>query len=197
MDSKREVIFNNIYENGIWNDCRLDIPKSGPGSSINNTKKFIDLFDNFCIKNNIKEVLDIGCGDLTWMPLTKMFNTQKYIGIDIVEVLIESHKLKYPQHKFMCIDAVIQDIPYAEVICIRDVLFHLLIEDIQIILKKIKCKYLFVTSCRNRINNNDLNVYNFHEINLTESPFNMTNYIDSIYEEIFNRDVFIYQFLSQ
>ena len=128
MDSKRKDIFNNIYANEIWNDCRLDIPKSGPGSTINNTKKFIDLFDKFCIKHNIKEVLDIGCGDLTWMPLTKMFNTQKYIGIDIVESLIESHKLKYPQHKFMCIDAVIQDIPYAEVICIRDVLFHLLIE---------------------------------------------------------------------
>ena len=197
MESKRKDVFNKIYTNGVWNDGRLDIPKSGPGSSITNTKRFIEFFDSFCIKNNIKEVLDIGCGDLNWMPLTKIFNTQKYIGIDIVESLIDSHKLKYPQHKFSCIDAVTQDIPYAEVICIRDVLFHLLIDDIQAILQKIKCKYLVVTSCRNRVNNDDLNTYNYHQINLTISPFNMKNYIDSMYEDAFDRDVFIYQFLSQ
>lgn len=193
----RKEIFNAIYSNGIWNDSRIDIPKSGPGSSLKNTIKFRDFFDTFCEKNNIQDILDIGCGDLTWMPLTKMFLTKKYTGIDIVNSLIDSHSIKYSNHNFFCLDAVSQDIPSAEVICIRDVLFHLSIEDILTLLKKLKCKYLFVTSCRNNINSNTFDKYNYHAINLTKEPFNMNNYINSIYEPEFNRDVFIYQFLSQ
>jgi hypothetical protein len=194
---ERKDIFTKIYKNGIWNDNCEEIPKSGPGSSINNTKNFRDFFDIFCEKNNIQEVLDIGCGDLTWMPLTKMFRTKTYTGIDIVPSLIETHKIKYPQHNFMCFDVVSEPIPYSEVICIRDVLFHLSIEDIQILLGKIKCKYLFVTSCRNEINNNSFNQYHYHPVNVKLMPFLMTENLDSMYEPEFDRDVFIYQFLSQ
>jgi len=194
---ERKDIFNNIYRNGIWNDNRSDIPKSGPGSSLENTINFREFFDNFCNKNNIESIIDIGCGDLTWMPLTETFKTKTYTGVDIVQTLIDSHSMKYTQHTFLCIDAVTQDIPYADVICIRDVLFHLSIEDIKILLEKLKCKYLFVTSCRNDINDNIFDQYYYHKINLTKEPFNMINYIDSLYEPEFNRDVFIYQFLSQ
>jgi SAM-dependent methyltransferase len=190
----RREIFNKIYENGFWNNRQPDIPKSGPGSSLKNTVKFREFFDEFCLKNNIESVLDIGCGDLTWMPLTKTFQTKKYTGIDIVQFLIDSHSIKYPHHTFLCLDAVAQDIPSADVICIRDVLFHLLIEDIQILLKKLKCKYLFVTSCRNSSNVNSLHSNNssFHLINLRIDPFRMTNFIDSMYESEFDRDVLIY-----
>ena len=193
----RREIFSNIYRNGVWNDSRSDIPKSGPGSSLANTIKFREFFDTFCENHTIESVLDIGCGDLTWMPLTKTFQTKKYTGIDIVQSLIDSHVTKYPQHTFLCLDAVAQNIPSADVICIRDVLFHLSIEDIQTLLKKLKCKYLFVTSCRNGVNHDLFDQYHFHTINLTKAPFDMNNYIKSIYEPEFNRDVFVYQFLSQ
>jgi 2-polyprenyl-3-methyl-5-hydroxy-6-metoxy-1,4-benzoquinol methylase len=193
----RQETFKKIYENGIWNDSRSDIPKSGPGSSLVNTVKFREFFDTFCEANAVESVLDIGCGDLTWMPLTKTFQTKKYTGIDIVQSLIDSHSANYPQHTFFCLDAVAQDIPSADIICIRDVLFHLSIEDIQTLLKKVKCKYLVVTSCRNDVNNNAFNRCHYHTINLTKAPFNMSNFIESIYEPEFNRDVFIYQFLSQ
>ena len=193
----RQEIFTNIYSNGLWNNSRSDIPRSGPGSSLVNTIKFREFFDTFCEADGIESVLDIGCGDLTWMPLTKTFQTKKYTGIDIVKSLVHLHSVTYPQHTFLCLDAVSQEIPSADVICIRDVLFHLSIEDIQILLGKLKCKYLFVTSCRNHVNNNSFDRYHYHTINLTKLPFNMTNYIKSIYEPEFNRDVFIYQFLSQ
>lgn len=190
-------IFTNIYKNGQWNNGRDDIPKSGPGSSLPNTVAFREFFDAFCDSKRIESVLDIGCGDLTWMPLTKTFQTKKYTGIDIVSSLIDSHSVTYPQHTFLCLNAVSEDIPLADVICIRDVLFHLSIEDIQTLLKKLKCKYLFVTSCRNTTNADGFDKYNYHPINLTVAPFFMRNHIDSIYEPKFNRDVFIYHFLSQ
>jgi hypothetical protein len=193
----RAQIFNSIYDGGKWNDNRKDIPKSGPGSSLTNTVKFREFFDSFCETNNISEVLDIGCGDLTWMPLTKTFQTKKYTGIDIVQSLIDSHSVNYPQHKFLCMDVVENNIPYSEVICIRDVLFHLSISDIQTVLKKLKCKYLFVTSCRNTVNMDIFDSTHYHRINLTKEPFNMLKPISSIYEPVFDRDVFLYQFLSQ
>jgi hypothetical protein len=193
----RQEIFSNIYRNGLWNDSRNDIPRSGPGSSLVNTTNFREFFDTFCENNVVDSILDIGCGDLTWMPLTKTFQTKEYTGIDIVQSLIDSHSVTYPQHSFLCLDAVAQDIPSADVICIRDVLFHLSIEDVQTLLGKLKCKYLFVTSCRNEVNYDTFDQYHFHTINLTKPPFNMVNYIKTIYEPEFNRDVFIYQFLSQ
>ena len=191
----RQEIFSNIYRNGLWNNSRSDIPRSGPGSSLVNTIKFREFFDTFCEANAIESVLDIGCGDLTWMPLTKTFQTKKYTGIDIVKSLIDSHITKYPQHTFLCLDAVAQDIPSADVICIRDVLFHLSIEDIQTLLGKLRCKYLFATSCRNSSNTNTLqsNKCCFHLINLRLKPFEMTNFIRSIYEPEFDRDVLIFQ----
>ena len=109
----RREIFSNIYRNGVWNDSRSDIPKSGPGSSLANTIKFREFFDTFCENHTIESVLDIGCGDLTWMPLTKTFQTKKYTGIDIVQSLIDSHRksgLKatmtavYPPGKFGAIN---------------------------------------------------------------------------------------------
>lgn len=193
----RQEIFSNIYRNGLWNDSRNDIPRSGPGSSLVNTTNFREFFDTFCENDAIDSILDIGCGDLTWMPLTKTFQTKKYTGIDIVQSLIDSHSVKYPQHSFLCLDAVAEDIPSADVICIRDVIFHLSIKDVQTLLGKIKCKYLFVTSSRNEVNHDTFDQYHFHTINLTKPPFNMVNYIKTIYEPEFNRDVFIYQFLSQ
>ena len=75
----RRKVFTNIYLDGTWNNNRADIPKSGPGSSLSNTVAFREFFDAFCEKNTVESVLDIGCGDLTWMPTTTTFQTKKYI----------------------------------------------------------------------------------------------------------------------
>jgi hypothetical protein len=189
--------FTQIYQIGAWNDNNSSIPLSGPGSTIENTEQFRCLLDSFCESHDISSIVDIGCGDLTWMPLTNVFKTKKYTGIDIVPFLIEQHQSKYPQHTFFCKNVVEEDIPASDIIIIRDVLFHLKIEDIHTILKKLKCKYAFITSCRNTINADTFDKYHFHQINLRVAPFNMTNQIAQIYEPIFNRDICIYQFLSQ
>lgn len=89
------------------------------------------------------------------------------------------------------------EIPAGDIVIIRDVLFHLEIADIQKILSKLKCKYAFITSCRNTVNTDVFDKYHYHQVNLTIPPFNMNNPIAKIYEPVFNRDVFIYQFLSQ
>lgn len=189
--------FVHIYESGIWNDNKVTIPLSGPGSSLENTEQFRIFLDSFCKTHDITSIVDIGCGDLTWMPLTDTFKTIKYTGIDIVPFLIERHREKYPQHTFLCKNVVEEDIPSGDVIIIRDVIFHLKVADIQTILSKLKCKYAFITSCRNTVNTDVFDTCHYHQINLTIAPFHMKRYLAGIYEPVFNRDVFIYQFLSQ
>jgi mannosyltransferase OCH1-like enzyme len=193
-----EVIFRNIYENGVWNNKNPNIPLSGPGSLLDNTLGFRTLLDTFVKKANCKSVVDIGCGDLTWMPLTNTFNTCKYTGIDIVKQLIDSHSKKYPNKTFICGDASKCDIPYADIIIIRDVLFHVPIANIQTILNKIRCKFLFVTSCRDvSVNTDNFDQYRYRRIDITKSPFNLKNHIDSIFESNFNRDVLIFNWSKE
>ena len=111
MESYLEKSFEYIYNNGIWNNKNKDIPLSGPGSSIENTINVILFLDSFIYNNNIKNILDLGCGDLTWTINTKYFNDNNivYTGVDIVGSLIEKHSLNYPSKKFMKKNIILWD----------------------------------------------------------------------------------------
>jgi len=91
----RKFIFYLIYKTNHWNRYQKinknNILVSGPGSipgSIQ-TKNIIDNLDFFIKKNNIKSILDMPCGDFSWMQdLIKKNNYINYKGYDIVEDII-------------------------------------------------------------------------------------------------------------
>jgi hypothetical protein len=192
------TIFSNIYKTGIWNDNNSKIPLSGPGSSLENTEECRKLLDTFIHDNKCSSVLDLGCGDLTWIPRTTFFNdaTIRYIGIDIVENLINSHSSKYSNKQFICQDIVsYTNYDKVSLIVFRDVLFHLTNNEVLTIFKNIKCKFDFIaiTSCKNEINTDTFNNYRFTERNIHKSPYNISiNYIDKVEEPIFKRAFYIY-----
>jgi hypothetical protein len=190
-DQKR--IFSDIYAKGLWNDNRSDIPASGPGSLPANSETFRSTLDSFCKTHAIQTIVDIGCGDLTWMPMTDSFKTCKYTGIDIVPDLIKSHTIKYPHHTFLNRNAIEEEVPQGDLVIVRDVLFHLVHEDIKKLLENIKgkFKYYFLTSCKNNINDDTLNQYHFHEVNLAIAPFYITKFINTIEEPEFNRHILL------
>jgi 2-polyprenyl-3-methyl-5-hydroxy-6-metoxy-1,4-benzoquinol methylase len=193
-----EKTFEDIYTNGIWNDKKKDIPLSGPGSSIKNTINIVLFLDNFIYNNNIKNLLDLGCGDLTWTINTKYFNDDNiiYTGVDIVNSLIEKHSLNYPSKKFMKKNIItLSNSENYDLIIIRDVLFHLTNEQILEIFKNFKNKFKFIaiTSCKNEINNNSFDEYCYSSKNIHKSPFNINkNFLLSCNEEKFNRNFYIY-----
>ena len=45
--NKNKTIFENIYEQQLWNNCNPNIPLSGPGSSLENTKEYSNLLNKF------------------------------------------------------------------------------------------------------------------------------------------------------
>ena len=191
-------IFENIYKNQIWNNCDPTIPLSGPGSSIENTNEYSKVLTTFIYDNECKIILDLGCGDLTWIHKTQFFNDNniKYIGVDIVESLITSHLTKFPEKQFLCKD--ISKYNYfdnVDIIIIRDVIFHLKNDDILSIFDNIKnkFKFLIITSCNNNENTDNFNKWYFSEKNILIEPFNkLQNFIIKIEESIFNRNAFIY-----
>ena len=74
--------------------------RSGRGSNINQSlylKKELKLFFE---KNNVKNILDIGCGDFKWMSsLLKEVDYDSYLGIDIVDKLIDNNIRNYETDK--------------------------------------------------------------------------------------------------
>ena len=126
--------FNKIYNENLWTH---KYSKSGYGSQGN----FLNFSVKIIKKNkyiNNKSVCSIGCGDFNFGK--KIYKISKnYIGIDIVENLINYNKKKFSSKKvkFKCLDAVRDEIPRANVYIIRQVFQHLKNENIQKILLKI------------------------------------------------------------
>jgi len=190
--------FENIYEKHLWNDGNINIPLSGPGSSLENTKECSKMLNDFIYNNHCKTVIDLGCGDLTWIPKMPFFNDSniKYTGIDIVESLINSHTEKYPGKLFINADiSIYNDFDNVDIIIIRDVIFHLKNKDILSIFYNIKnkFKYILITSCINDVNTDIFDRWHFSQKNIHIEPFNIPrNFEMKIYEEAFKRNVYIY-----
>lgn len=197
QSKKNKQIFESIYANGVWKED-INTPLSGPGSSLQNTKEVSAAVNEFITNNNCKSVLDLGCGDLTWISKTPFFlnNNIKYTGIDIVESQINSHRSKYPQRTFECKDIVsYSDIQPVSLIIIRDVIFHLSLDDIQSIFRNIKNKFDFIaiTSCKNNENTDVFDKWHFSKRNIHQPPFNKSyTFLKKVDETVFNRTFYIF-----
>ena len=197
MTSNKEI-FEKIYNHNLWNGNNKNIPLSGPGSSLKNAENCSSTLNKFIYDNRCKSVLDLGCGDLTWISKTQFFNDPSinYTGVDVVESLITSHSTNYPKNNFLCEDLVnYNNFNFSSLIIIRDVIFHLKNEEILTIFDNIKNKFdfLLITCCKNEINTNNFDKWRFSERNLHKSPFNKSHNFEEIIDEpVFNRSIYIY-----
>ena len=84
--------FTNIYKNNLWSS---DESRSGEGSEIEYTAPL----RNWLVKNidllNIKTFVDAPCGDFNWMKLVVPEVKINYVGLDIVDAVIERNKSTY------------------------------------------------------------------------------------------------------
>lgn len=166
-------IFTDIYNRNGW---KCEESKSGPGSRVSVNKKLLSLLEDFVKQNNVKTIVDCGCGDFNWMKLFNFDLVDKYIGIDIVEPLINKNKRKYSNNKidFKCQSIIDTDIPECDLIICKDVLFHLSFEDSELVIKNIKKvnpKFLMSTTFTD-FENLNIKTGNWRPINLLSHPFN-------------------------
>jgi hypothetical protein len=162
MASNYSKVFTNIYKNKIWSDDINNL--SGPGSSIYlNNETYIPFLKKFIIDNNIKSIVDLGCGDFVCGKLIyDDIQDIKYYGYDIYEDIIKKHRETYKNSKyeFNYLDIINEKdkIINSDLCIIKDVLQHWPLNDIYIFLDYLcnnyKFKYILITNCCNQQQNN-------------------------------------------
>lgn len=168
MPSQLENIFENIYKTNEWSHG------SGTGSLPENTEEYREFLQNFLRKNNIKTVLDAGCGDWQFSKLIDWTGIS-YIGIDVVPFLIEENNKKYAREniKFYKKNVLESELPKADLIILKDVLQHLSNENILKILSKLeKFKFIIIVN-HFSAENYDCQDGQYRPIDLKKAPFNL------------------------
>jgi len=166
--------FEKIYEIGVWKHSKDQHATSGLGSELETTKKLRSLLPRLLTELKIETLIDVGCGDWTWM--SKLDLPCNYLGLDIVENVVERNRAAYGKTgiDFRRLDAVAEPIPDCNAVLCREVIFHLNFVDGLNLIKNIKrqSEWLIMTTDNTIWFNSDIPTGDFRMLNLQCRPFN-------------------------
>jgi 2-polyprenyl-3-methyl-5-hydroxy-6-metoxy-1,4-benzoquinol methylase len=163
-------VFSKIYKEDLWHGG------SGAGSKLENVKEYVEILQKYIDKPEVKTVLDLGCGDWQFSKFLDL-SSVSYLGVDVVESVIESNSTSYSASniKFISRDITTYEVPKADLIICKDVLQHLCNKDVVNILVKIitSSKFSLITNDFNPENteNKDIDNGDYRCLDLTLSPF--------------------------
>jgi hypothetical protein len=170
--SFHKSIFNRIYHEHLWGQG------SGPGSSFDNTVEYRGFLQQFMKTNQIKSVVDIGCGDwqfsqhIDWSGI-------RYIGLDVSDVVLaNTRSFATDGIEFHEFDALSGVLPSADLAIMKDVLQHWSNADILAFLPKLKTfdRVLITNGFPEhamRQLNADIRPGEYRSIDLSLPPFNL------------------------
>ena len=165
--------FTSIYNHSTgWGSKES---KSGVGSELKSTEILRKELKILFLKYGINSILDVPCGDFNWFSQMDLTNI-KYTGADIVEDLIITNKIKFPDFEFLHIDITKDLLPKKDLVITRDCFVHLSNDNILKSIDNIKksdSKFLLTTSFTKFHDNIDMDDGGWREINLMISPFNL------------------------
>lgn len=167
----------------IMSEERWGSDLSGGGSTLDYTSVTRDIIEHVIRTCEIRSMLDAGCGDHAWMSLLidKLNGDFRYVGGDIVPVLIERHRERHPDREFEVIDFVKDELPKCDLIFCRDVIQHLPVRDALAVLRNFSgsgARYLLTTTHLRRFgwrNGRDKRVGQCHDRNLLLKPFSLAD----------------------
>ena len=163
-------VFEDIYQNRRW------YKGSGSGSLPENTQEYRELLQRYIKENEIKSVLDIGCGN--WISSCMIdWSDVRYIGVDIVKFLVDISEKRWGTERirFKYLDATKDKLPDADLVIIKDVFQHWSNGAILSFLPKLKnYKYSLITnSCVEIGVNCEIKNGDARAIDLSRDPFNL------------------------
>ena len=169
-----EQVFTTIYRKGFWGYNEEGVGFSGAGSTVANTNDYVVFLQNFIRENNIKTVVDAGCGDWTFSKNVD-WSGIKYLGVDVVESVVKENNEKYGSEniRFEHFDIIRYELPAADLLICKDVLMHLPNLKILFFLKSTKrfkhC--LFTNNIGGENQNHDIQQGEFRPLDLRGPPF--------------------------
>lgn len=170
----RKQVFDHIYDQGVWLERGDQVTRSGSGSELAATTQVRHFLPALLANIGARSVLDIGCGDFTWMQHVDL--GADYIGIDIVSPVIRANEKAFGSmtRTFYCVDAVDDPLPGADAVLCREVLFHLSFADIARLVNNVQrsgARYLIATSDTCTAFNADIRTGDYRLLNLRRRPF--------------------------
>lgn len=119
-------VFTRVYETGLWGKDEQGNGTSGSGSTLENATEYIVFLNKFIQRNQIKTVVDIGCGDWEVMKHVDLSGVE-YIGVDVVPSIIQRNIEKYASSHvhFIVADCIQDPLPKADLLLCKDVFNHL------------------------------------------------------------------------
>lgn len=176
LGGSRKQNFTAIYDQKVWTHGDKTAPLSGHGSSLQATAALRQALPAIIRQIEARTLLDLGCGDFTWMQHVDL--PCKYVGADIVESVVSKNQRDFgsDQCSFMVMDFVENTPPKADVVLCREVLFHLSFEDVFKGLRNALdsgCSFFLLTSDSSAVFNADIQSGDFRTLNLERRPFKL------------------------
>jgi hypothetical protein len=182
-----EETFTSVYENSVWGNNMSDEYKgsSGPGSTISfNIDTYIPFLKTFITDNNIKTVVDLGCGDFICGNLIYDDLDIQYTGYDGYKKIVDYHASINPIPKFTFIHLDFcfnkQDIVGGDLCILKDVIQHWSLENIysffDYVIENKKFKYILICNCCHQTcDNSDISNGDFRHLSSDFLPLKKYN----------------------
>ncbi len=165
-------VFNVIAQNNYWGS---EETVSGPGSTLDTTQILRKSLMQVFAELNIRTIVDAPCGDMNWMRQLG-YPFEKYIGIDVVPMLIEKlRSQQFPAFYHFQVGNIVTDIlPTADALFCRDCLVHLpflAIQEAKKLWKLAGFKYVFATTFPQTHENQNIKIGEWRPLNMEIAPF--------------------------
>lgn len=156
-----EETFTNVYETKLWGNNNIDeySGSSGGGSTINYNKyTYVPFLKKFITDNNIKNIVDLGCGDFICGKLIYDDLDILYTGYDTYKKVIDYNSKNHalPKYSFIHLDFCNnkENIINGELCILKDVIQHWSLENIysflDYLVEQKKFKYILICNCCNQ-----------------------------------------------
>jgi hypothetical protein len=185
INAPPEKVFEDIYRNRSWGGKSV----SGMGSDPEQTESLREELPRLLEAYSVNSLLDVPCGDFSWMQLVKLGN-RSYTGGDIVPGLVRENNAQYgaDHRQFRVLDLMKDPLPPADLLLCRDCLIHLSFRDVRLVfsnLAKSDIPYILTTNYPLLTRNTDILTGGFRAINLQLSPFHLPKPVTVIPEDLF------------
>lgn len=172
-----ESVFTRHYDFGDdWGKNSDGEGFSGSGSLVHFARPYMNFLQDFVKNNEIKSVVDAGCGDWTFSRHMDWRGCD-YIGFDVVKSVVERNQKYFssPSIQFVHSNFIAMELPPADLLICKDVLQHCTNDDILAFISQFKnYKHCLIT---NDIEPCDINTLikrgEWRPVDLTKPPFNV------------------------
>jgi hypothetical protein len=177
-----EQCFTDVYENKLWGNNHNDeySGSSGMGSDVNfNKDTYVPFLKKFITDNNIKNIVDFGCGDFRCGPIIYDDLDILYTGYDAYAKIIDYNSKHHslPKYTFIHLDFCNykEQIIDGELCILKDVLQHWRLHNIYEFLDYFtetkKFKYILICNCGfQTTDDTDIQNGNFRELSCEYLP---------------------------